>query len=65
MAAPRDQGNNWGKGTARSTPPHPNNSGADALRTGIRELGDNMNEKGDTTVDRTGQSEDSGRSRRG
>lgn len=57
MAAPPDQGNNWGKGTARSTPPHPNNSGADALRTGIAELNANLaNPKADKP-DRTGQSE--------
>jgi hypothetical protein len=57
MAAPRDQGNNWGKSTARSTPPHPNNSGGDALRYGIKELEANLADTKTGKPDRTGQSE--------
>ncbi len=45
MAAPKESGVIKGQSTPRSTPPHPNNSGAGALRAGIDRLVENQAEK--------------------
>ena len=45
MAAPKESGVIKAQSTPRQAPPHPNNSGAGALRAGIDRLAQNYAEK--------------------
>lgn len=45
MAAPKESGVIKGQSTPRQAPPHPNNSGAGALRAGIDRLVEHRAEK--------------------
>jgi hypothetical protein len=47
----------YGKSVSRVTAPHPNNSGADALRAGIARVNKCMANDKASKPDRTGQSE--------